>query len=274
MLIAVDMTVIFYFKYITLSFLITTLCLFIIGQILDFSRLSEVGFLLFLSSLGLGVTRLVMNLFRGRPEAGMSFFAHQISALLNLFGKNSTALSGVILFQGKKIACDLVKIGFFPWAAFTLTFLIIIILIKGSLTKKILLAVIGLFIHYLYLLFRFSLLSAFISNTMLAGPGPFNLFYWRIPLFSFFPLVLLWLILFYEFGITEADIIVPRLSSVKLGKKDFRIWGILIITGVLLTTSYCFHGFTSHRKIHCVIDEVHSDWESTLIDFNQDIFGL
>ena len=121
------------------------------ARIIDIESFSEMGFLLFLSSLGLGVTRLVMNFFQGKPEAGIHFFAYQISSLLNLFGQKSEVVSGAILFQGKKITCDLVKLGFYPWLAFTLTLLVVIVFVKGSFKKKISVLLIAfLFIMVIY----------------------------------------------------------------------------------------------------------------------------
>ncbi len=273
LIIGLDILTIFYFNFITLSFLLTAFCILLVGLIIDLEWFCEMGCFLFLSSLGFGMTKLVMNFFQGRPEKGIHFFAYQISGLLNLFGKNSEVVSGAILFQGKKVTCDLVKLGFYPWLAFTLTFLAVIILAKCSYKRKFIALFFAFFIHYFYLLVRFSIIAGILPKIMLAGFAPFNLLYWRVLLISFMPLVPLWLILFYEFNLIEVNITVPQLYPITSAKNDIWLWASLVMIVLFLTASFSFYGFTTHRKIHCLIDEIHSDWESSLIDFNEHIYG-
>jgi hypothetical protein len=268
-----DLVTIFYFKNITLSFIFTTGCLFLMGQIMDLESIINAGSLLFLSSLGLGITQAAMNLSRGRPGAGSRFFAHQISFLLNIFGKDADVVLRTLFFQGKKITCDLMKMGFFPWLAFVLSFIAFILIAKGGGKRKIYIIIGCIFIHYLYLLGRFSIISLITPNIMFAGPVTFNLFYWRILIVSFVLLIPLWFFLLYESYFIEFNNPVYQLSSVKLVKGDFWIFFTIVISILLLTLCFVFHGFTKHRNIHCIIDEIHSDWESTLIDFNPGIFG-
>ncbi|MGA1875489.1 MAG: hypothetical protein ACMUIA_07765, partial [bacterium] len=273
-LIAADMAAIISLRSYVLSFLITTLFLYTLGQAMEVRPISEVGFLLFLSSLGFGLTKGVMDLFRGMPQAGASFFSPQVSGLLHLLGQRSEAVSGTVLFEGKKITCDLMKMGFFPWLAMTLTFTGLVIFSRSSLKRRLITLLTGLLIHYLYLLVRFSLVAVRTPPVMFAGFGPFNLFYWRVLLVSFSPLIFIWFMLLYESRLIESEVAVPELSAGKPSGRYGMTLALFMILGMLAAASLRFHGFMTQRKIHCVIDEIHSDWESSLIDFNQDIYGI
>ena len=270
---AIDLVSIFYFRNITLSFILTTLYLFLMGQIIDSAPLTQIGFTLFLSSLGLGITHVMMVLLRGRPWVGTRFFAHQISLFFNLFGKRADVVSGALIFQGKKITCDLIKMGFFPWLAFSIVFIVFVLMSSGDLKKRLFVIIGGIFIHYLYLLTRFSFIASITPNTMYAGFGPFNLFYWRILLLTFLPLILLWFFLLYESDLMTFKRPFYTLSPNRMIKRDFWVFFSVLISVLFFTLSLLFYGFSRPRKIHCIIDEVHSDWESTLIDFNQNILG-
>ncbi|MGA1824531.1 MAG: hypothetical protein ACMUIP_07675 [bacterium] len=269
-----DGVLIFYFRNITLSFIVTTASLVLIGQIIDHNALIHLGSLLFVSSLGLGITRLSMNLFRGRTETGSRFFAHQISFLLNLFGKDTDVVANTLFFQGKKITCDLIKMGFFPWLAFVLSFLAFILIAKGTRRKKVWVSLGALFIHYVYLLGRFSCISVMIPNSMFAGLDTFNLFYWRLLILSFVLLLPVWFVILYESQCLEYPHQMYRLPHIALKRSDVWLLSMITISVVLGTVCFLFHGFTQQRNIHCIIDEIHSDWESTLIDFNPNIMGI
>jgi len=270
----IDFATIFYFRNITLSFILTTLYLFIMGQIINSESLTRTGFTLFLSSLGLGITHVLMSFSRGRPWVGAGFFAHQISMLFNLFGKSADVVSGVLIFQGKKITCDLIKMGFFPWLAFSLVFIVFVLMSRGDFKKRLFIIIGGVFIHYLYLLTRFSFIALITPNIMYAGFGPFNLFYWRILLFSFVPLILLWFFLLYESNLMTFKRPFYVLSPNRMIKRDVWVFSSVLFSVLFFTLSFLFYGFNKPGKIHCVIDEIHSDWESSLIDFNQDIQGI
>ncbi|MBN2373834.1 hypothetical protein JXL19_08610 [bacterium] len=272
---AMDMATILYFKNITISFILTTLLIFMTGQITNLDSISQAGFLLFLSSIGFGITNLAMNLFRGIPSSGSGFFAHQVSFLLNIIGKNNHVVSGTLLFQdGKKITCDLIKMGLFPWLAFTLSFFSLIIIKKVNIRRKFIALIVSLFVLYLYLLGRFAIIAVITPKIMFAGHIPFNLYYWRTALISFLPMIPLWLFLLYECGLIEGTgDSIPCLTSIRLLNKDYWILGAMAVSVLFFTLSFYFLGFPQHQNIHCIIDEVHSEWESTLIDFNQDILG-
>ncbi|MGA1841089.1 MAG: hypothetical protein ACMUIU_10730 [bacterium] len=272
-LLVLDLIMIIYFKYITITFIITSACIILTGQITDIEPVINAGSFLFLSSLGLGITQAIMNIFRGRPGTGSRFFASQVSFLLKLFGKDADVVVSSLFFQGKKITCDLMKMGFFPWLAFVLGFIAFILVAKGKARRKIYVIIGGILIHYIYLLGRFSVISAITPNIMFAGPVTFNLFYWRIPIVSFVFLIPLWFFLLYESSFFEFNNPIYDLSPVRFVKRDLWIFFAITCSVFLFTLCFVFHGFAKPRKIHCVIDEIHSDWESTLIDFNAGIFG-
>ncbi|MGA1843801.1 MAG: hypothetical protein ACMUIS_04490 [bacterium] len=270
---ALDAIAILYFRSITFSFILTSLCILLTGHVLNLASFIDAGSLLFLTSAGFGITHLIMHLVRGIPTLGSRFFARQIAFLLTLFGKDAHVVMGTLFFQGKKITCDLMKMGFFPWLALSLAFLAFIATARGSRKKKAYAAGIGIVLHYLYLVGRAALLFVFVPDRMYAGAGTFNLFYWRILVFSCIPLLLIWLFILYEADLSEPEKGLSGLFSAKPSRMDPLLFAATVITVLFMTLSFLFHGFARHRDIHVIIDEVHSDWESSLIDFNQDIFG-
>jgi len=255
LLIAVlDAVAILCFRSITFSFILTSLFILMTGHVLNLAPLIDAGSLLSLSGAGFGITHLIMHLVRGMPAFGSRLFAHQVSFLLTLFGKDSHVVMGTIFFQGKKITCDLMKMGFFPWMAFTLAFLSLIATAQ-------------------YLIGRTALLFLFVPDRMYAGAGTFNLFYWRILIYSYMPLIPLWFFILIEADLIEPDKGLHGLFSAKACPKDPLLLAATAITILFMILSFIFYGFSKHRHIHCIIDEIHSDWESTLIDFNEGIFG-
>ncbi len=261
---------IFNFQDTTLSFFFVTLSLLLFAYTVDFHSLKEISWLLFLASISFIITSSFMNSVRGRPEIGSHFFCRQISYLLNIFGGNSSSVSGTLLFKDKKITCDLIKLGFFPWLAFTITYSFLILSAKGR--RRFTTLIVSLIIHYLYLLLRFAGLSIIIQNSMFAGSLPFNLLYWRFPVFSFSLLALLWLIIICQANLTISTII-PESFVINFKREDIPIGIVLFLIGVFFALYLLFPGFISRQKIHIVIDEIHSQWESTLIDFDERISG-
>ncbi len=262
---------IFYLKDVTLSFFLIITALLMLAYSIGFSPFIKISWMLFLSTLALAITNIVMNSLRGSPAACANFFSPQISFLLNIFGGKTASVSGTIFFKGKRITCDLIKLGFYPWLAFTLSFCILIISSKGR--KGIIPVIVSFFLHYLFLLFRFSWLVLKIPSSMFAGPPTFNLLYWRFPLYSFAPLIPLWFLIILNINLTDFPY-PPKIEAVHIKKIDVPICILLFLVAVSFTLYYTFPGFLTHQKINIIIDEIHSQWESTIVDFNKEITGI
>lgn len=276
LLLALTFTIIFYYKDITLSLLIFTAAVLLFSYAIDFEPFKELLWLLFLTCIGIFITSAFMNSVRGRPEFGAHFFCTQISYLLNFFGLRSSSISGTLLFNGKKITCDFIKLGIFPWLALTLSFCALILASLGK--KGILIVIISFVLHYFYLLLRFAGLSIFMKNTMFLGLETFNLFYWRFLIFSFSPLILLWFIIVIQADFIELINLIkvpilPQFLQKNIQKSDILASMILFLIAVFLSFNYTFPGFENRQDLHFLIDEIHSQWESTLIDFDEKITG-
>jgi hypothetical protein len=254
-----------------LIILTISVAILLLSGLIGFRPLGKACLTFALVLIALLITSLLVWLLRGKPHLLSQFFAQQASIILNAFGFNASAFDDMLFFQGKKVYYDVIKSGLFLTLGFYLGFVALIAGAKAERKDKAWAVIIGLIIHYLYFILRLLYVAAISEPIMDAGLGPFNRYLWKWALVSYVPFILVWFLILNKYKMT--DTLPFELKHISLNKQGI-YWVLLIfLSSFLVTASYFFYGFTKKDKITIVIDEIHSRWESTLVDFNKNIVG-
>jgi len=237
--------------------------------------------ILLTAGIALILASIFVSLTAGYPTLLSSFLAHQVSYVLRLAGFNNTVANGAILLEQKKVLLDLIKSGVYQTVAFFLVFSALACIISMSWKKRLRLLFVGVVWHYIYLICYIAYMVILVPNEMSSGMGAFNFFLWKKMWLRFLPLLFLWAGLLWDFR--HAVLLPKSWSFINLsnlgalflsGKKQPVLWGLVFLFGISLGLSGWFWGFGKKTETTILIDEIHSKWEPTLGEFNQNEFGL
>ncbi|MEM0466780.1 MAG: hypothetical protein QXX20_04200 [Candidatus Thermoplasmatota archaeon] len=192
-----------------------------------------------------------------------------ITFLLNLFGTPSTTNSGIVYLQTMHapypFTTTLEKLGFYPFALYTLAAGILLLLFTG---KKRFLSSFFIFIGvgFLYLLFRYATLILLYAHTT-----DLSLF-WnpQITILSFIPFALLLMKILPLIGSHLNSNTFQTQHSIKKTTVTLLLvvlWSFLLI----LAVTYQDPGFKKQGRI--LIDEYHSRWEDSTQMLNTSWYG-
>lgn len=266
-LLLLSLTALLIHPNIALQALILGLCLLIIGCWLDFKALSRTGLAVSAAFTGLFLSAILIGCLRSYPCLGDSFFGYQLSCLLNLFGANTSLNQGVLFFNQEQITLDLLKSGLYLVVAFYLCFACLVLCARASLKIKLLALLIGLITHYAYGLLRLVWVAFSQQSNLYTGFVPFDLNFWRWAVLSFCLLIPIWYLLLRLFSLEEIIELNPL--PCRLKNKDWLWPALLLLTALSIGASSSFYGLTRHQSRVILFDEIHSRWESTLIDYDR-----
>jgi hypothetical protein len=224
-----------------------------------------------LALIALTVASVLVWILRGKPHLLSQFFAQQASVILHAFGYNAAAFDNILFFQEKKVYYDVIKSGLFLTSGFYLGFVALVIGAKAGAKNKAWALITGFIIHYAYFILRLLYVAAISQPIIEAGLDPFNKYLWKWALVSYVPLIPVCFLLLNKYSMS--DTLHFELKPIKLDKQIIYWILLILLSSLFMTTSYFFYGFTKRDKITIVVDEIHSRWESTLIDFNKNILG-
>jgi len=235
-------------------------------------NLARLGIVILSCLIGMLVASWLLRIMRGYPLLGASFIAHQVSFLLNLFGQNTGVQEGTLFFQGEIITFDLIKSGVFLIIGFWLGLSGLIFCSISTWKNKLSCLGLAVLIHYGYGLLRLIWVALTHHSEVYAGLLPFNLTYWKWTLLTFVPLIPIWFLLLNRFKMAEVRLIEP--PRIELNWRNLFLGTLFLLSAIFMGTGYSFYGFTKLKGSVILIDEIHSRWESTLIDFNRKIEGV
>lgn len=256
-----------------IQILIFGLILVIVGCLLDFKALSKSGLTIFAGIAGLVIASIFLSSVRGYPYFVASFFGHQVSFLLNLFSYNSAINQGALFFNGEKITFDPVKSGVYLVIGFYLCFVGLVLTSKASTKSRLWALGIGAIAHYAYLLLRLIWVAVthYHYSNVYAGLIPFNLTFWKWTLLTFCLLIPIWWLILRMLKLEEGVEI--KLLPPSLKRRGWCFAGLFLLTALLIGASFSFYGLTKKQDRVILFDEIHSRWESTLIDYDRQIEG-
>lgn len=234
--------------------------------------LSRIGLVLLSCLIGLLIASIFLRIIRGYPWFGTSFIAHQVSFLLNLFLQNTGVQGGTLFFQGDKVTLDLIKSGVYLLIAFWLGFCGLILSSSSTIKDKLYCIGLAGIIHYGYGLIRLIWVALTHHGEVYAGLVPFNLTYWRWTLLTFVLLIPIWLFILNRFKMEKIKLI--ETSRLNLDRRSLSLGVLFLIAAIFIGVRYSFYGITTHKDRVILVDEIHSRWESTLIDFDREIQGV
>ncbi len=263
-------TLFYGFSLLTLLILAVALLL-----ITDFSKLGFLTrFMLIITLIffGLEICTLITGFTRTCPGLISGFVAPQISFVLNLFGQSTAIINGFIIYQSERIFFDLIKSGFYLTLGFYVGFIVLALESKISNKRRVALVALGGGIHYIFMLCYSIFVALTIPPSAYAEINQFHEIYWTKIITFFFILTLIWFLIFKKFASKEG--ITWHLPEPNISRTCIFLGFFLFLLIFSIFATYNFYGFRDSTNTVIVFDEIHSEWESTILDYNTTDFGM
>jgi len=191
-----------------------------------------------------------------------------ISWILKFFNFNANSNNGILLVESKYIYLDPVKTGLFINLFVFVIFSIPIILSQISLFRKICAELAGLLLSFVFFVLRCVFIIKYAPELEYAGITLFNLYLYS-DAFKFFAYIIVgWVPIYYFSGINFKNL-VPVSNQEKY--YSYIIAGVILL---LFGTGFNFFGTPAQKATMSIyIDEIHSRWELTTVDYDYKLTG-
>lgn len=234
--------------------------------------LFRIGLVVLSCLIALLIASIFLRVIRGYPCFGASFIAHQVSFILNLFHQNTGVQEGILFFNEDKVMLDFIKSGVYLLVGFYLVCGALIFSSTATFKNKLYCLCLSTIIHYGYGLLRLIWVALTHNQEVYAGSIPFNLTYWCWTLLTFVPLIPIWFLILTKFKMEEVKLI--ELQKIELNRRNLSVGLLFLLVAIFISIGYPFYGITKFKDSVILVDEIHSRWESTLIDFDKEIQGV